>query len=61
MQKVIRPAGVPEEATWDKSENVWQHGAKKSRGVVKKIDVPVGEWRYWRPDDRTVFQRQCAF
>lgn len=50
MQKVIRPSGVPEEATWDKSENVWQHGPKKSRGVVKKIEVPVGEWRYWRAD-----------
>ena len=50
MQKVHRPDGVPKEAVWVKNENEWQLGAKKSRGVIKKVEYPVGEWRYWRPD-----------
>ncbi len=50
MQKVHRPDGVPKEAFWVKNENEWQLGSKKSRGVIKKVEHPVGEWRYWRPD-----------
>jgi hypothetical protein len=50
MQKVHRPDGVPKEAFWVKNENEWQLGSKKSHGVIKRVEHPVGEWRYWRPD-----------
>jgi len=42
-----RPDSVPPEATWSREENEWQLGQSKGKGRAR---VPMGEWRYWRPD-----------
>jgi hypothetical protein len=50
MKTPTRPAGVPAEAIWVEKDQEWQLGKHERRGVIKKIEVPVGEWRYWRKD-----------
>lgn len=50
MSKQKRPASVPEKATWNPQDNVWEAGTSGQTGVIKKRFYPVGEWRYWRAD-----------
>ncbi|MBA3858078.1 MAG: hypothetical protein C0507_14330 [Cyanobacteria bacterium PR.3.49] len=50
MKTPTRPAGVPSEAVWVEKDQEWQLGKHERRGVIKKVEVPVGEWRYWRKD-----------
>lgn len=54
MKTPTRPAGVPDEAIWVEKERTWQLGTSDKRGVIKKVQVPVGEWRYWRADGTLV-------
>ncbi len=50
MKTPTRPVGVPEEAVWTDKDKCWQLGTSEKRGFLKKVEVPVGEWRYWRED-----------
>lgn len=50
MKTPTRPAGVPDEAVWVEKDQEWQLGKHERRGVIKKVEVPVGKWRYWRKD-----------
>lgn len=54
MKTPTRPAGVPDEAVWVEKDKAWQLGSTDKRGVIKKVHVPVGEWRYWREDGTLV-------
>ncbi len=44
MKQPPRGPGIPEAATWDSKEDIWQLGEYKGQG---KKRAPVGEWRYW--------------
>ncbi len=44
MKQPTRSPGIPEDATWDGKENIWQLGEYKGQG---KKRVPVGRWSYW--------------
>lgn len=50
MSKQKRPASVPDQATWNAQDKVWESGTNGQTGVIKKRSFPVGEWRYWRAD-----------
>lgn len=50
MSKQKRPASVPEQATWNPQDKVWESGTSGQTGVIKKRTFAVGEWRYWRAD-----------
>lgn len=54
MKTPTRPAGVPDAAVWVEKDKEWQLGDSEKRGVIKKVHVPVGEWRYWREDGTLV-------
>ncbi len=50
MKTPTRPVGVPEEAHWVEKDKTWELGTTEKRGLLKKVEIPVGEWRYWRED-----------
>ncbi len=50
MKTPTRPVGVPEKANWAEKDKCWELGTSEKRGLLKKVEVPVGEWRYWRED-----------
>lgn len=50
MKPPTRPKNVPEQAVWAENDKVWQLGKSEKRGILRKVEVCVGEWRYWRKD-----------
>ncbi|MBN8661037.1 MAG: hypothetical protein J0M35_11780 [Candidatus Obscuribacter phosphatis] len=43
--EIVRPKGVPDAATWNKDDKLWQLGAFSPK--FKKKQVPSGQWHYW--------------
>ena len=50
MKTPTRPVGVPEAAVWAEKDKCWELGTSETRGFLKKVEVPVGKWHYWRED-----------